>query len=133
VKPESKFWKEIKKNTPRIKWTRLETWAAPGVPDLLGYNDFCGFFMVELKVATKSKPRFSPHQIMFHRTRTNRNFILLQTLAPRSVKLYPSTAMREDGTLGACCLTLEACDLDRSPWSTLEAWFIHGPLDACSL
>jgi len=133
VKPESKFWQEIKKNTPRIKWTRLETWATPGVPDLLGYNDFCGFFMVELKVATKSKPRFSPHQIMFHRTRTNRNFILLQTLAPRSVKLYPSTALSESGSLAleACCLTLEACNL--KDWSTLEDYLIRGPLDACRL
>ena len=55
MKPESKFWNLIKKNTPKIQWTRLESWASFGVPDLLGYNDSCGFFMVEMKVARGPK------------------------------------------------------------------------------
>ena len=37
MKPESKFWQLVKKNTPKIQWTRLESWASFGVPDLLGY------------------------------------------------------------------------------------------------
>jgi len=37
-KLESKFWQEVKQNTPGISWTRLESWASAGVPDLLGYN-----------------------------------------------------------------------------------------------
>jgi hypothetical protein len=32
VKPESKFWQLVKKNTPQIQWTRLESWASFGVP-----------------------------------------------------------------------------------------------------
>jgi hypothetical protein len=59
VKPESKFYQQIKKNTPLIKWTRLESWASFGVPDLLGYHDLCGFFMVELKIQTGNKIKFS--------------------------------------------------------------------------
>ena len=51
MKAESKFWQQIKKNTPKIQWTRLESWSSFGVPDLLGYNDSCGFFLVEMKVA----------------------------------------------------------------------------------
>jgi hypothetical protein len=47
---ETKLWKKLKKNTPKILWTRLESWASFGVPDLLGYHDSCGFFMVELKI-----------------------------------------------------------------------------------
>jgi hypothetical protein len=35
VKPESKFWQLVKKNTPQIQWTRLESWASFGVPDLV--------------------------------------------------------------------------------------------------
>ena len=50
MKPESKLWQLIKKNTPKIQWTRLESWASFGVPDLLGYNENCGFFMLEMKV-----------------------------------------------------------------------------------
>jgi Holliday junction resolvase len=95
MKPESKFWQQVKKNTPKIKWTRLESWASFGVPDLLGYHDSCGFFMVELKVAKGNKIHLSPHQIMFHTTMTKRNFILVKTASPSSVILYPSSAIHE--------------------------------------
>jgi len=55
VKPESKLYQKFKKNTPSILWTRLESWSSFGVPDLLGYNNLCGFFMVELKFTHKDK------------------------------------------------------------------------------
>ena len=95
MKPESKFWKEVKKNTPEIKWTRLESWASFGVPDLLGYHDSCAFFMCELKIARNGKVHMSPHQILFHRTMTKRNFILVKEASSSSVKLYPSSAIHE--------------------------------------
>jgi len=91
LKPESKFWKEVKKNTPKISWTRLESWISLGVPDLLGYHESCGFFMVELKVATGNKIRLSPHQIMFHTIHPKRNFILIKADAPRFAILYESS------------------------------------------
>ena len=96
MKPETNLWKKLKKNTPKIDWTRLESWASFGVPDLLGYHDSCGFFTVELKVTTTKKVRFSPHQILFHSTMTKRNFILVgqgQDAGPRSVKLYGSSSI----------------------------------------
>ena len=93
MKPESKFWKLIKKNTPKIQWTRLESWASFGVPDLLGYHDNCGFFLVELKVTKTPKVHFSPHQKMFHLTRTKRNFILLQDASLGAIKLYESSSI----------------------------------------
>ena len=95
MKEESKFWKEVKKNTPKIFWTRLESWASFGVPDLLGYHDCCSFFMVELKVATGNKIRLSPHQILFHTIHPKRNFILVKEASSRSVILYESSAIRE--------------------------------------
>ena len=55
MKPESKLWQKIKKNTPKIQWTRLESWSSFGTPDLLGYNDNCGFFMCEMKIARGPK------------------------------------------------------------------------------
>ena len=93
MKPESKFWQIIKKNTPKIQWTRLESWASFGVPDLLGYHDNCGFFLVELKVTKTSKVHFSPHQKMFHLTRTKRNFILLRDASLGAIKLYESKSI----------------------------------------
>ena len=93
MKPESKFWKLVKKNTPKIQWTRLESWASFGVPDLLGYHDNCGFFLVELKVTKTPKVSFSPHQKMFHLTRTRRNFILLRDASLGAIKLYESSSI----------------------------------------
>ena len=94
MKPESKLYQKFKKNTPQILWTRLESWSSFGVPDLLGYNNLCGFFMVELKFTQSNKIKFSPHQILFHTTRNKRNFILVEQAlrAPRStVKLFASS------------------------------------------
>ena len=96
MKPEQKLYQKLKKNTPNILWSRLETWVTPGIPDLLGYHNSCGFFMVELKIQTGHKIRFSPHQILFHTLRTNRNYILVEQArkrGPRALKLYSSKSI----------------------------------------
>jgi hypothetical protein len=54
LKPERKFWLELKKKTPNITWTRIENLALPGVPDLLGYNKNHLFFTVEVKSLASS-------------------------------------------------------------------------------
>ena len=96
MKPEQKLYQKLKKNTPNILWTRLETWVSFGVPDLLGYHNSCGFFMVELKIQTANKIRFSPHQILFHTIRTKRNYILVEQArkrGPKDLKLYGSKSI----------------------------------------
>ena len=96
MKPEQKLYQKLKKNTPHILWSRLESWASFGLPDLLGYHNTCGFFMVELKIQTGHKIRFSPHQILFHTLRPNRNYILVEHArrAQRgAVKLYSSKSI----------------------------------------
>jgi hypothetical protein len=50
MKPETKFYAQVKRNFTKIQWTRLENLSVPGTPDLLGYNNNCHFFTVELKV-----------------------------------------------------------------------------------
>ena len=75
MKAESKLWQKVKKNTPNILWTRVESWASFGFPDLVGYTEKRGFFTMELKV-TKSKksiilttpnsvPRETPHRYLY--------------------------------------------------------------------
>ena len=59
LKPESKYWNTIKKNTPGIFWTRLESWATPGVPDCYGCKDGV-MFWVELKITKDKKIKLSP-------------------------------------------------------------------------
>ena len=102
MKLETKFWHKVKKNTPKIDWVRIESWASFGVPDLLGYHDSCGFFMCELKIQRGNKIIFSPHQMLFHMTRKFRNFILVEfhdnqqnAPAPRSIKLYESSEIQK--------------------------------------
>jgi hypothetical protein len=61
AKPEQKLYQILKKNTPSISWDRIENWAIPGLPDLLGYARNGFFFTVELKVAKGNIIKFSPH------------------------------------------------------------------------
>jgi hypothetical protein len=55
MKPETKFYAQVKRNFTEIQWTRLENLSVPGTPDLLGYNNNCHFFTVELKVTKTNK------------------------------------------------------------------------------
>ena len=108
VKNETKFWQEVKRNTPKISWTRVENSSALGTPDLLGYNTNSNFFTVELKVTKGNKVRFSPHQIAFHVRHPNNTFILVKHLASRDIKLYEGKVIEQ---LVACGLKLDACGL----------------------
>ena len=108
VKNETKFWHEVKKNTPQISWTRIENTSLLGTPDLLGYNVNSHFFTVELKVTRGNKIKFSPHQIAFHVKHPNNTFIFTKHLASRDVKLYEG---RDIMKLVACGLSLDACRL----------------------
>ena len=106
IKNETKFWHELKKCTPKIKWTRIENTSLLGTPDLLGYSANSHFFTVELKVTKSNKVTFSPHQIAFHVRHPNNTFIMVKHLASRDVKLYEGRDIME---LVACGLKLDAC------------------------
>jgi len=113
MKLESKFYNELKRITPQIRWTRIENTSVFGTPDLLGYNASGRFFTVELKVSRSNKVHLSPHQIAFHVTHPKNSFILVKSLGQRSVKLYPGSVIRELVASGLAleplCLGLEAC------------------------
>ena len=113
--PEKKLWRELKKATPTIKWTRIENTGALGTPDLLGYNDNNKFFTVELKVTKGNAIKFSPHQIAFHVTHPHNTFILVKSLKETTYKTFSGSRILK---LVACgfkldtsCLSLEACRL----------------------
>ena len=118
MKFESKFYNELKRNTPQIRWTRLENTSVFGTADLLGYNTNQHFFTVELKVTKSNSLRFSPHQIAFHKLHPKNSFILAKHLGPCAVKLYEGSRIMELVACGlaleACCLGLEACGLKLS-------------------
>ena len=118
MKLETKFWHELKRITPQIRWTRIENTSLAGTPDLLGYNANRHFFTVELKVTRSNSIRFSPHQISFHKLHPKNSFILAKHLATGDVKLYEGSKIIELAacglSLGAYCLGLEACGLELS-------------------
>ena len=111
---ESKFYNELKRITPKIRWTRIENTSLLGTPDLLGYNANRFFFTVELKVANGNKVRLSPHQISFHVRHPINTFILVKTKA--ACRLYLGEQVKE---LFACGLSLEpvACG-----WKEVRLW-----------
>ena len=116
MKKESKFWQKVKKHTPNITWTRVESWASFGFPDLVGYTEKRGFFTVELKVTNSKKITFSPHQIAFHVKHPTDTFILLETPVACAPILYPGSMVRQLAAHGLAAPG--ACAL--ADWSELE-------------
>ena len=81
--------------------------------------------MCELKVTKTHKVSFSPHQKLFHLTRPKRNFILLKTLDPLSIKLYESAAI-----LGLLTDHREARCLALDDWAHIERLLLSLKPDA---
>jgi len=122
IRHESKFYQNLKKITPTIRWTRLENWASFGTPDLLGYTSRGHFFTVELKVAKSNKVAISPHQVAWHMSHPSGSFVLVLCLNKKKeknyVSLYPGSRILElvasglklepevRGTLEACACSL---------------------------
>jgi len=118
MRPETRLYQLVKRSFSEIVWTRIENTSVAGVPDLLGYNANQFFFTVELKVVRGNSIRLSPHQIAFHKLHPKNSFILVQSLAPRRLKLYEGSCIMELDACGlkldACSLGLEACSLKLS-------------------
>jgi hypothetical protein len=119
MKPETKFYAQIKRNITEISWIRIENLAVPGTPDLLGYNNSGHFFTVELKYTKTNKIKFSPHQIAFHVKHPENTFIMVLDASCMLPKLYEGKRIRDLVAGGltqapcatgyaACRLTLEA-------------------------
>jgi|TARA_Y100000114_G_C11623636_1_gene260877 hypothetical protein len=117
LQKESRLWQQVKKYTPNITWTRIESWSNSGFPDLVGYTEKQGFFTVELKVTRSNNVRLSAHQKGFHIIHPKRTFILVQPHDQRLPKLYPGSDVLK---LAACGLKLDACGLTLEAWSDLE-------------
>ncbi len=101
MKPEVKLWHELKRNTNKIIWTRLENKALFGTPDLLGYAPSGNFFTTELKVSRGNRITLSPHQISFHVKHNLNTFILVSCpLDKGKVRLYPGSGVLELVRLG---------------------------------
>jgi hypothetical protein len=122
LKPESKLWLKVKKHTPNITWTRVESWASLGFPDLVGYTEKRGFFTVELKVTQSNSVRLSPHQISYHIKHPTNTWILCikpTAQGPRSSKLNENLPILYPG---ACALALSQLGLAAPGACVLASW-----------
>src|SRR5210317_1864774 len=104
MKPETKFYAQVKKYFKEFSLIRLENISLPGTPDLLVYNNNRHFFTIELKVTKTNKITFSPHQIAFHVKHPLNTFILVLDASLNVPKLYEGKDIRE---LVACGLKLD--------------------------
>jgi hypothetical protein len=112
MRPEKKFWKEIKNKTPNVNWTRIESWASPGVPDLFGvfkhFKTKKGIQVwVELKCNKLQKVIISPKQIAWHYAHAKHggtSFIFVKIKDPgvskTSYAVFPGAMVRELSTMG---------------------------------
>jgi hypothetical protein len=111
LKPETKFYQEVKQNFKNFHLTRIENISIPGVPDLLCYNKNHTFFTIELKV-TKSKLSLS---LLETRNLMRLNFtkdLASCSLPPVACRLLP---VARGLTPVACCLKSSAPDARRLP------------------
>lgn len=126
--PETNFWHQVKKNLPKYRWIRIESWATQGVPDLLGFTEKGRLFTVELKVSRSKQIRVSPHQIAYHVERKDCPcFILVRCALSKDTKksevlLYEGEKIREVSEQGTRIKPLVALSYPYD-WSMIEKVF----------
>ena len=87
----------ISKTSRKLKTTRLETWAMPGVPDVLICDEEGNFHFVELKVTGGKAVELRPHQVAWLSNHSHASAWVLvlkkktKTL-PQRISLYPASA-----------------------------------------
>ena len=97
AKPESRLWNSLRDGLTDIRWTRVESWASPGIPDVNGCAEF-GEFWIELKVIKNNRIKLSPHQIAWHTLRTRaggRSYILAREAARTPLILFSGKQAKE--------------------------------------
>ena len=88
--------------------TRLESWALPGVPDILACDAKGRFHLIELKYTKDNSVKLSPHQVGFFRRHEHASVWLFVRHDPRGepsrLLLYPPESIvpiSMDGISGA--------------------------------
>ncbi len=123
--PETNFWKQVKKNLPKYRWVRIESWATQGVHDLMGFTEEGRLFTVELKVSKSNRISISPHQIAFHVEREDCPcFILVKRSSEKEPKksevlLYEAGKIREINEQGTRIKPVFALSYPHN-WKELE-------------
>ena len=96
---EADLWRKLRDGTSSltIHWTRLESWASPGIPDVHGFYDPYDLW-IKLKVIRSSSVKVRPHQVSWHYSRHRAggsSFILIGDPRRRVMNLYTGAVIRE--------------------------------------
>jgi hypothetical protein len=106
-KPESKFSKRLVTATKdKIHWTRIESWALPGIPDLHGVVPGLAFWLETKVVDLRTDKRclsikqmtLRPHQISWQMTYSRhggRVYNLIHRPSSSICQLYDSASLDE--------------------------------------
>ena len=113
VKSESNFGRQIMKNLPFAQWTRIETFATAGIPDLYGICDGVAIWL-ELKCIKQNSINISPLQISWNYNNFRhggKNYYIVQDARSKVIKLYDGDKGREIKEQGFKC----PCIVELSP------------------
>jgi len=107
VKPETNFWKNVKKllasGEERYLVSRIESYATPGFPDCVVFHRDTGFFTLELKIVRRNKKGIgkvlvSPLQLAWNTVHVVAGapvYTLVLDHRHRTVKLFKSSKLQE--------------------------------------
>mgnify|MGYP003680435881 CR=1 FL=1 len=112
VKPESNFWRLLKKHIPAY-WDRIENRHGGGTPDLIGIREGVTIF-IELKCIKQNSINISPLQISRNINifqHGGKNYYLVQDTRSKVLKLYGGDKGRELKEQGFKC----PCNMELDP------------------
>ena len=103
VKPETNFWKNLKKylesGNEKYLISRIESYSTPGFPDCVVFHKKTGFFTLELKLIHRNnRILISPLQTAWNKWYGGSGapvFILVGGLGERRVKLFSGSKAQE--------------------------------------
>ena len=82
----------LEKSKRKIEHTRLETWAMPGVPDVVMCDESGNFHFVELKASTTNAVDLRPHQVSWlSRHKHASTWVLVLRIADRGTRTKAPT------------------------------------------
>ena len=115
-----------------VFFTRLESWASPGVPDVYGCKDGIMFWL-ELKTSTKvNKAKLSAFQKSWHFSHARqggRSFIMHQILEERLICLFSSSIVVSIAALSPQHASKTwAHPASPAAWAEMLDYILHSPL-----
>ena len=118
----------LKTTSRKIELTRLESWATPGVPDVLCCSESGSFSFMELKVmhGKSKKVALSPHQVAWQTANGHGNTFIVARSSDLDIGVYMgsrSVDLRMDGLDAVAALEI----FPGPPYNWQKFWQLTAP------